>query len=139
MNVFSNISGTISGLWAKDEAWALNFIQSAKNGVTIVESDLAAFWAWLGSHTGEIAADAQMITNAINSLRSVGIPIPAAVGVAVVGMNAAVAGMNAAFTAQNAGASTVAAIQQGYTAAKLAQVAHGQAAIALVAAPGKSG
>lgn len=139
MGVFSNITGAITGLWAKDEAWVLGFIQGAKSGVAITVADLAAFWSWLGSHSSDITQDAMMITTAINSLRSVGVPIPAAVGVAVSGMNLAVSGMNAAFTAQNAGANTIEVVTAGYTAAKLAQVAHAQAAIALVGAPTKAG
>lgn len=133
MNIFSGISA----LWAKDEAWAISFVQSVQSGIVVLESDFEAFWTWLGQHSSEITADAQMVTKAIGTAQSMGLPIPAAVGVAVAGMNAAVAGMNAAFNAQAAGANTAQSVVAGYTAAKQAQIAHGQAAIAVITVPKK--
>jgi hypothetical protein len=131
MSVLSNIES----IWQKDETWVLGFIQTIKTGVVAAENDMLAFWTWLSAHAGEISQDALAITGAVNTLQAAGVPVPQGVYTAMSAMNAAVSGLNASVTSAAGGASSVSVVVAGYTAAKQAESAHAQAAVAVVNAP----
>ena len=130
MSILSNIEAILQ----KDEAWITQFLIAAKADFISVESELASFWTWLAAHAGEISQDAQAVTGTLATLQAAGLVIPSVVTTAVAAMNTAVSGLNAAVTSAAAGAAPVNVVVAAYTAAKQAEIAHAQAAIAVVTA-----
>lgn len=127
---------TIESLWAKDEAWILNFLIGLKQSNDLILADIQSFWAWIAGHSADITTNATMVANVVQAaFVAAGKPVPPAALAAIQGMNQALAGLNAAVAASNAGHSAPDVLIAGYQAAKAASAAVQVAAGAVAAAP----
>lgn len=116
------------------ESFVVSVITKLGTGVQVVIADIESSWGWIGAHAGEISSDMAMVTTGVQTLKTAGVPIPAAVITSINEMNVAVTTINAAVGASSNGASTAGVLAQAYVAAKQAQAAVATAGGALVGA-----
>ncbi len=134
----------ITGLeswWATTEADVIAFIVKVKNGLPIIEAELAAALQWVEGEVPTVNAAIGEINGVLQTVAASGVvTIPPAVGTAIQDANKAVAGLNAyAASLQSstgsAGSNQAAAVLAGYTAIKQAQSATTLATLSLVTTP----
>ena len=134
----SGIINEIESFWAWSEAQVLALIADIKQGVAIVEADLAAATTWIDNNAPTIVSDIEAVLGIVSTLAGAGVPIPAAVTAAATAATEAAAGLNAFVAESKAGGTTVASVVAGYTAVKQAAVAHATAAVAIAQTPAKA-
>jgi hypothetical protein len=123
---------TIENLFTETESDIVALVAAAKNGIGVVETDVAKALAWVAKATPQIAADLQ---TAETLIVSTGVATNPEVAAAIVAANIAVQGLNAFAASAKAGQSNAGAVIAGYVAVKQAQTAASSAAAIAANAP----
>lgn len=130
---------TVSGSTVTTPAPAQSFLQwlegdviavcqKIEAGLEVVAEDITGGLTWLGSHLGVIASTISAVQAVEAQFNSAGLEVPAVLANGIQAINNAVTGVNQALSGQSVSANAGAALNAGYQAVKVLQIAASGAA-----------